>query len=233
MIKFVKIIKDAIEAQNQIKQMINFILNEAKDKAEEIESGAIEEFNIEKMNLFEQKKDEVRSKILKNINDLRLKKMRQRNVELKKMSNNILMYQCEVVDELKKLALDKLYDLSQNRDEYKKILKMLILSGCLSLDSDIVYVRYRPSDSKVVESTLGDVKSEYERLTELKYEIAKTITLELDRDNHLSEDVLGVVLTNEDGTIECNSTLNNRLEMCCREMIPQIKLELFSSVGSK
>lgn len=213
--------------------MINFILNEAKDKAEEIESGAIEEFNIEKMNLFEQKKDEVRSKILKNINDLRLKKMRQRNMELKKMSNNILLYQCEVVDELKNLAMEKLHNLSQNRDEYKKVLTMLILSGCMSLDSDIVYVRYRPSDSKVVESTLGDVKNEYEKLMELKYKVPKSLTIELDKNNHLSEDVLGVVLTNEDGTIECNSTLNNRLERCCREMIPQLKLELFSTVNSK
>jgi V-type H+-transporting ATPase subunit E len=40
--------------------MINFILNEARDKAQEIEAKAIEDFNIEKLKLVQQMKHKVR-----------------------------------------------------------------------------------------------------------------------------------------------------------------------------
>ncbi|UKJ88563.1 vacuolar ATP synthase subunit E [Theileria orientalis] len=224
---------DALEAQNQIKQMVDFILNEAKDKAEEIESGAIEEFNIEKMTLFEQRKDEVRSKILKNINALRLEKIRSRNKDLKEMSDNMLHYQSQVVEEIKAQAMEKLNSLAMDNNEYKKVLTMLTLSGCLALNCEVVMVRHRARDAAVVESTLEDVKHAYEKVTKQKYNEAKSLNLNLDTEHPLAEDLLGVILTNEEGTIECNSTLNNRLERCCREMIPHIKSELFSSVQTK
>ncbi|KAF4701916.1 V-ATPase V1 sector subunit E, partial [Perkinsus olseni] len=51
---------DAAEAQKQIQQMVNFILNEAKDKSEEIEAKAMEDFNIEKLKLVQQMKEKVR-----------------------------------------------------------------------------------------------------------------------------------------------------------------------------
>lgn len=46
-------------AQKQITQMVNFILNEAKDKASEIEARALEDFNIEKLKLVQQMKEKV------------------------------------------------------------------------------------------------------------------------------------------------------------------------------
>merc|ERR1719163_589992 len=39
---------------------MNFILNEAKDKAEEIEAKALEDFNIEKLKLVQQMKEKIR-----------------------------------------------------------------------------------------------------------------------------------------------------------------------------
>merc|ERR1711959_146041 len=53
-------VMDDSEAQKQIQQMVNFILNEAKDKAEEIEAKALEDFNIEKLKLVQQMKDKIR-----------------------------------------------------------------------------------------------------------------------------------------------------------------------------
>ncbi|EKX74424.1 vacuolar ATP synthase subunit E, putative [Theileria equi strain WA] len=220
---------DALEAQNQIKQMVNFILNEAKDKAEEIESGAIEEFNIEKLTLFQQKKDEVRSRIAKRINALKLEKIRSRNKELKDISDKLLRYQCDVIDEITQSALGKLKDLVADAQEYKKVLIMLILSGCFALDTENVLVRCRTSDVDIVESVLSDVRDEYERIVQERQRIQKSINISVDRKVSLSEDMFGVVLTTQDGTIECDSTLNNRLNRCCRALIPELKAQLFTS----
>ena len=54
---------DPVESSKQIQQMVSFILNEAKDKAEEIESKAMEDFNIEKLKLVQQMKDKTRKRI--------------------------------------------------------------------------------------------------------------------------------------------------------------------------
>ncbi len=40
---------DEAQSVRQIQQMVNFILNEAKDKAEEIDAKTLEEFNVEKL----------------------------------------------------------------------------------------------------------------------------------------------------------------------------------------
>lgn len=48
------------EAQRQIQQMVNFITNEARDKSQEIEAKALEDFNIEKLKLVQQMKNQVR-----------------------------------------------------------------------------------------------------------------------------------------------------------------------------
>jgi len=50
------------EVQKQLKQMVNFILKEANEKAEEIKVKAKEEFNIEKQRLLQAE----RVKILKD-----------------------------------------------------------------------------------------------------------------------------------------------------------------------
>lgn len=40
--------------------MVNFVINEARDKAQEIEAKALEDFNIEKLKLVQQMKNKVR-----------------------------------------------------------------------------------------------------------------------------------------------------------------------------
>lgn len=57
---FLARVQDDAEAQRQIQQMVKFILNEARDKAQEIEARSLEDFNIEKLKLVQQMKDKIR-----------------------------------------------------------------------------------------------------------------------------------------------------------------------------
>jgi vacuolar-type H+-ATPase subunit E/Vma4 len=52
---------DDESSQRQIQQMVGFILNEAKDKAEEIDSKTLEEFNIERLKQAQQMKEKIRN----------------------------------------------------------------------------------------------------------------------------------------------------------------------------
>ena len=52
---------DDSQSAAQIAQMVNFILNEAKDKAEEIDAQTLEEYNIEKMKIGNNMKEKIRA----------------------------------------------------------------------------------------------------------------------------------------------------------------------------
>lgn len=58
----------------QIQQMVKFILNEAKDKAQEIEARALEDFNIEKLKLVQQMKDKIRQEFEKKAKKLEVQR---------------------------------------------------------------------------------------------------------------------------------------------------------------
>lgn len=66
--------QDDQEAQAQIQQMVKFILNEAKDKAQEIEARALEDFNIEKLKLVQQMKDKIRQEFDKKAKKLEVQR---------------------------------------------------------------------------------------------------------------------------------------------------------------
>ena len=53
------IMNDA-EAQQQIQQMVSFILNEARETADSIKQKANEDYNIEKLKLVQSMKDKIR-----------------------------------------------------------------------------------------------------------------------------------------------------------------------------
>ena len=54
--------------------MVKFILNEAKDKAQEIEARALEDFNIEKLKLVQQMKDKIRQEFDKKAKKLEVQR---------------------------------------------------------------------------------------------------------------------------------------------------------------
>lgn len=54
--------------------MVRFILNEAKDKAQEIEARALEDFNIEKLKLVQQMKDKIRQEFDKKAKKLEVQR---------------------------------------------------------------------------------------------------------------------------------------------------------------
>lgn len=62
------------EAKRQIDQMVNFILNEAKDKAAEIEAKSMEDFNVEKLKVLQAMKEKVRAEFKKKAKQIETEK---------------------------------------------------------------------------------------------------------------------------------------------------------------
>jgi V-type H+-transporting ATPase subunit E len=75
---------DDREAQKQIQQMVNFILNEAKDKASEIEARAMEDFNIEKLKIVQSTKERIRKEYLLKMKKLETQRAIQKSTTINK-----------------------------------------------------------------------------------------------------------------------------------------------------
>jgi len=75
---------DDVEAEKQIKQMVNFILNEAKETAVGIEAKTNEDFNIEKLKLVQSMKEKTRTDMEKKLKAVETKKAIERSTAINK-----------------------------------------------------------------------------------------------------------------------------------------------------
>ncbi|TNN05905.1 V-type proton ATPase subunit E isoform 1 [Schistosoma japonicum] len=139
------------EVQRQIRHMMAFIDQEAREKVEEIDAKAEEEFQIEKSRL-------VQSQRLK-IMEYYSKKEKQ--IELsKKIQDSNLKYQSRLkvlqsrenhIDMLLKEARERLLMVTKDRDVYRKCLAGLITEGLFQLLEPEVTIRCRQVDRELAQ----------------------------------------------------------------------------------
>lgn len=218
------------DAQRQIQQMVNFILNEAKDKAEEIDAKAMEDFNIEKLKLIQQMKEKVRKEYAQKAKKIETQRAIARSTSINKSRlrtieerNTLLM---QTVDIVRK----SLSETVKKADQYKKILMELIVQGCLMLLEPEVSILCRKEDVPLVKSVLDEVQKRYS--AEIKSHtggVSKTVKLVIDESRPLVNKIGGVVVQAQGGSIRVDNTLDTRLDLLVEKDKPAIRKILFPS----
>lgn len=171
---------NATDAQKQTSQMVQFIISEAQDKAQEIEAKALEEFNIQKLKQVQMMKDKIRQEFAKRsqaqesaravakstaINNARLLKVQARQ---------------RCIDTACDAALAQLQDVTQKKDKYKQIITDLIVQGLLRLLEPTVLVRCRECDKSIVSSVLSDAGKKYTEVLKSKGIPGRSVSLSID-----------------------------------------------------
>jgi len=216
------------EAQRQIKQMVNFILNEAKDKAEEIEAKALEDFNIEKLKLVQQMKEKIRqdmsrkAKALetqraiarsKAINEARLKKMVLRNEMLQKIGE-------ECSQSIKKLL--------NNQAEASKIYANLLTEAALILLEEELEVRCKKSEVALVEGCYQAASAAYSKAIQTQTGVNKKCRFVTNKNAYLPDNSIGgVILLCHDSLIRVDNTLDSRVKQQMEANMPMLRNNLF------
>merc|ERR1711934_1177395 len=195
-------------AASQVAHMKEFILHEAKEKADEIHSKAEQDYTVEKQRLVEEEK-------------LRLKKdfdRRQANVELEsKIANATETNQ-------KKLPSDKV--------AYQALLTDLITEGARRLDLPAAVVRCRAEDKGVVEAAIKGVKENVSfTIDDTPLTVDNSVTMTICEG--VKECIGGVHVLAPDGKVCVPQTLNARLQVAFDTSFPVIKPLLFNQGGSK
>jgi len=221
---------NAEQVKKQLNNMEAFILKEAREKVNEINDRAEEEFTIEKARLvqaekqkikkdFERKKKqvEVKNKITfsNKLNQARLRKLKARE---------------DIVLGLKDDTKERLVSISRPGAEYQTLLKLLITQGLMKMLEPKVSVRIREEDRRDVEAVLGAATKEYHTRT------GKTVELVIDstflppgpsKGGFGLTCAGGVLLTAQDEKIVCDNTLDQRLGLAFESLLPEIRRTIF------
>jgi len=210
------------DVAKQIKHMMAFIEQEANEKAEEIDAKAEEEFNIEKGRLVQQQRIKIMEYYDRKEKQVELqKKIQQSNMHnaarlrvLKEREDHVNT----VLEEAKRRLADKIRDPAI----YKKIIHHLITQGLLQLLENNVTIRCRQADISVLEDVVGSAASQYRDTT------GKEVNIKIDQESFLPPAICGgIELISQRGRIKIPNTLESRLEMIARQMIPEIRTTLF------
>ncbi|CAL9085667.1 unnamed protein product, partial [Musa textilis] len=219
------------DVSKQIQQMVRFIHQEAEEKANEISVAAEEEFDIEKLQLFEAEKRKIRQEYERKEKQVEIRKKIEYSMQLNASCIKVLQAQDELVNSMKEAAAMELLLVSNNHQSYEKLLKGLIVQVqiiLLRLKEPAVLLHCRKDDLHLVESVLNPAKEEYAKKAN-----AHAPDIVIDNNIFLPPPPAhvnahgpycsgGVVLASIDGKIVCENTLDARLDVVFRKKLTEV-----------
>uniref|UniRef100_A0A0D9UYF2 V-type proton ATPase subunit E n=1 Tax=Leersia perrieri TaxID=77586 RepID=A0A0D9UYF2_9ORYZ len=226
------------DVARQLKQMTDFIRQEAVEKAAEIEAAAAEEFQIEKLQMVEAEKKRIRQEYERNEKQRDIKRKIDYSKQLNDSRIKVLQAQDDLVKSMVEAARKELLYISRDHHAYTNLLKTLIVQSLLRLKEPAVILRCRKEDRELVESVLESAKNAYaDKANVYPPEILVDRNVYLPSasshyDAHGPSCSGGVVLASRDGKIVCENTLDARLEVIFRKKLPEIRRSFFEQIAA-
>jgi len=225
------------EARAQISQMENFILKEAEDKSQEIESKGLEEFGIEKFRIVTSQKEKIRQEFARKVKLAETNLAIARSLAINKSRLEKIKARQEVLYQISRDAKQVLEADLAKGDKSKEFNTKLMLQGMLMLLEDNVVIRCRESDVKIVEACLKPASDEYTKVIKTETGADKLCKLTIDKSKYLApapqpgsdlQSCLGgVCLACHDNLITINNTVDMRLQHVLEQDKPAIRNLLF------
>lgn len=217
---------DVIESERQIQQMINFILNEAKDKSEELEARSLEDFNVEKLKAVQVQKSALREDYKNQLKQQETDSAIARSTAINKARLEKIEARQTCLMTLKQTCEGELKKTTEQKQPYIELLTGLITQGCLKLMEEVVVLKCRKEDEDVVKTAMGAASKKYSEILKKECGVDKKVALSLGGTLPTGCGG-GVVLTCAGNTISIDNTLNTRLNLVMNLEIPAIRKLLF------
>jgi V-type H+-transporting ATPase subunit E len=225
------------EARAQISQMENFILKEAEDKSQEIESKGLEEFGIEKFRIVTSQKEKIRQEYSRKAKQVETQCAIARSLAINKSRLEKIKARQAVLGQIQEDAKKVLQQELSDQAKSKAFVTSLIAQGALMLLEDQVTVQCRECDVALVQSCLQPAASQYSKVIQEQAGAKKSVTFTIDKSKCLppppqpgsdAKSCLGgVVLSCQGGNITIDNTVNVRLELALEQDKPAIRGLLF------
>eukprot|EP00568_Trieres_chinensis_P002238 CAMPEP_0183290592 /NCGR_PEP_ID=MMETSP0160_2-20130417/217_1 /TAXON_ID=2839 ORGANISM="Odontella Sinensis, Strain Grunow 1884" /NCGR_SAMPLE_ID=MMETSP0160_2 /ASSEMBLY_ACC=CAM_ASM_000250 /LENGTH=221 /DNA_ID=CAMNT_0025451223 /DNA_START=115 /DNA_END=780 /DNA_ORIENTATION=+ len=218
-------------ASDQIRQMVNFILQEAHEKANEIRVKTEHDFNLEKQTLVHEAKLNIQEEFAKKEKDREIQERIQRSAEIGECRVKKIKVRDDLLQTLISEAGSKCAMIARGPN-YAHLLQKLIVQGLVKIEENEVTIFTREEDVSVVKQILPEAIEEYVSIMERESGIKLTpeVTVSEDSTKFLGESTHGgVTLKAYDGKIVCDNTMTARLNLVYEELLPSIRAILFPS----
>jgi V-type H+-transporting ATPase subunit E len=214
------------DTERRIKQMVAFIRQEARDKAEEIEVRAKEECNVEVMKMTDREKAKMREEFKQREKRIEIENKITKQKVLDGYRMELLKAEDSKKTELKEMAQKRFAGVVKDSGKYKEFLKQAMIQAFLLIwDEDEVTVSCRKQDQSVVKNLMQGA------LDEVKSRAQKECNTELKMNATFNNKPVkcsgGVIVSARGGKVVCDNTLDARLNIVMRTELPMVRERLF------
>jgi len=218
---------DDREVALQINQMVQFIHQEAKEKAAEIKLKTDEEFNIEKLRMVEAEKQKIRAEYERKEKQVEVQKRIEQSNETRLSRLKELKSRDDAMQAVLAEAASKLPSLVSS-SSYPALLESLILEALVQLADQNVSVKAVAGQETATKKALTSATKKFTAwATEKKgAEWASTINISFDS-NSLKSGIGGVEVCGFGGKITLANTLQSRLMLAYETQLPKLRATLF------
>jgi len=214
------------DTERRIKQMVAFIRQEARDKAEEIEVRAKEECNVEVMKMTDREKAKMREEFKQREKRIEIENKITKQKVLDGYRMELLKAEDSKKTELKEMVQKRFANVVKDSGKYKEFLKQAMIQAFLLIwDEEEVTVSCRKQDQSVVKNlmqgALDEVKSRAQK------ECNTTLKMNATFNNKPVKCSGGVIVSARGGKVVCDNTLDARLNIVMRTELPMVRERLF------
>jgi len=228
---------DTQEADRQIKQMIAFIRQEAKEKAEEIRQKTQEDKTIEKLTYKAKESSLIREEFEKRKKEKLTQRKIHRSTKINEARFTVMQKRNDLLNDLKSQLLNELCRVSENPN-YGKFIRYCIVEGLTIIMEERVEIICRKKDKNIVEAELKAAKEEFIKLVKRECNVTPRIDIRLNQKGkflppHPSGDNQGaccrggIVLTAHGGKIKLSNTIESRVDQAFKDQKPTMRKLLF------
>lgn len=214
------------ETDKRIKQMVAFINQEARDKAEEIEVRAKEDVNVEVLKMQDREKAKLREYYKQQEKRVEIEAKIAKQQLLDSYRRKHLDYQEEKIQELGQLAKERFAGIVADKLSYTQFLTDSLVQCFFKIwDEEEVTVQCRKQDAKLVKQVLGDALGKAKAKAEKETGQAFNMRAVFDKEPVKCSG--GVVVKARRGRVVCDNTLDARLRIILHKELPFIRENLF------
>lgn len=216
-------------ASDQIRQMVNFILQEAHEKANEIRVKTEHDFNLEKQTLVHEAKLSIQEEFAMKEKDRDIQERIARSAEIGECKTKKMQVRDDLLNQLLADSATKLGVVARGQN-YPHLLQKLIVQCLIKIEENSVMVYCRPDDKAVVAKVLPDAIAEYVEIIEREsgIKLSPDVSISTDSSKELPDSTYGgIVLTACAGKIVCDNTMAARLDLVYTDLLPAVRAILY------
>lgn len=215
------------DADRRIQQMVAFIRQEARDKAEEIEVRAKEECNVEVLKMVDREKAKCRTEFAAKMKRVDIEKKIARQQLLDQYRMDLLKAQDSKKMELQDLVAQQFAGLVKG-PQYREFLKQAMIQSFFKIwDEDEVQVQCRAEDSNLVQGLIAEALKEVK--TRAKNECLQELSMKATFNRKAANIAGGVIVTARGGRVLCDNSLDARLRIVMKKELPEVRARLFDT----